>query len=249
MFLFWLMELAVLVFVLISRYIFGMFVGGEVLILSLLILLTVPVFIPLIATIREDITLPHPLLTRAGLSGLFVIALFSFGLSFGFHISLSTTLFLVITALAIYFRIESRIFFVVALMGLLLTVYSLLLDMSVLAEQASIIVYLSLVIGVAAEIGISLSDRIHRSSRPLVKIAPEFVMSYRQALSEYAGLMLVAIQIIVIGAILGRGTLWDFDYQVLLYLAYGSWIFSALYLLSGTQIHDIREYITIRFSR
>lgn len=146
MFLFWLLELAVLVFVLISRYIFGMFVGGEVLILSLLILLTVPVFIPLIATIREDITLPYPLLTRAGLSGLVVIVLLSLGLFFAFQISLSTTLFLLIMALAIYFRIESRIFFLAALMGLIVTVYALLLDMSSLAESASIIVYLSLVI-------------------------------------------------------------------------------------------------------
>lgn len=62
-------------------------------------------------------------------------------------------------------------------------------------------------------------------------------------------MMFIAIEIIVIGAILGRGTLWDFDYQMLLYLALGSWVFAGVYLFSEPQIHSIREYIIGRFSR
>lgn len=110
---FWLFQIISLLFLLISRYFFGVVPESNMLVLSLLLLICTPVIVPLVATIRGDMTPMRPLLTRAGCIGLMVIILISCLLFLGFHISSSSIIFLSLALLAVFFRFESRIFFLV----------------------------------------------------------------------------------------------------------------------------------------
>ncbi len=217
---FWFFQLIFLIFIIISRYFFGTFLQSNILILSFLMLVCTPVIVPLVATIRQDMTPMRPVWTRAGCIGLIVIILVSCLLFLGFHISFSTIIFWSLAMLSIFFRFESRIFFLVALLGLIVTVSALLVDMPAFAESASVAVYLSLVLGVLTEIAASLFDRIHSGSKRLILISPEFIRGYRQALTEYTWMITIVIEIIFIIALAGRGYIWNFDYQMLLYMSF-----------------------------
>lgn len=110
---FWLFQIISLLSLLVSRYFFGVAVESDILILSLILLVCTPVIIPLVATIRGDMTPMRSLLTQAGCIGLIVIIVISLGIYFGFQISVSTLIFWILALLAVFFRFESRIFFLV----------------------------------------------------------------------------------------------------------------------------------------
>lgn len=246
---FWVFQLASLLFLLVSRYFFGAYIGTDTLVLSFLILISTPLLIPVVALIREDNTRMRPIFTQVGVNWVISMLLISFGLLFGFHIEYSTFFFIFILMFSVFFAIESRIFFLVALMWLIATVSALIVGKSTFAESASIIVYLALVIGVFVEIGAPLFKKIHLDSKMLIEVTSEFRQGYRSALSDYAWIMIGLIQSIFFVALIGRGFLWNFDYQMLLYLAFWVWIFSMLYLFSHERILHIWDFIIDRFSR
>lgn len=246
---FWVFQLASLLFLLVSRYFFGAYIGTDTLVLSFLILISAPLLIPVVALIREDNTRMRPIFTQVGVNWVISMLLISFGLLFGFHIEYSTFFFIFILMFSVFFAIESRIFFLVALMWLIATVSALIVGKSTFAESASIIVYLALVIGVFVEIGAPLFKKIHLDSKMLIEVTSEFRQGYRSALSDYAWIMIGLIQSIFFVALIGRGFLWNFDYQMLLYLAFWVWIFSMLYLFSHERILHIWDFIIDRFSR
>lgn len=246
---FWLFQLTSLLVLLVSRYLFEVSSEVSILLLSFVILLATPVILPIVQIIREDMTPMRSLFTRAGVVGFFSILLASLGLFFWLDISSGTFIFVLFSLLAVYFRFESRIFFLSALLGLIVTVSALTLKEASLAESASIVVYLALVIGVFVEIGSPWFDRLHQHSKPLITLSSEFKTNYQLALSDYAWMMTMILQSLFILALLGRGTLWNFEYQMLLYLAFGVWIFFTLYLLSSHRTLHIRDFVVNRLSK
>lgn len=134
-------------------------------------------------------------------------------------------------------------------MGLIVTVSALLVDMSAFAESASVVVYLSLVLGVFTEIAAPIFDPLHNRSRKLIVIAPEFIRGYRQALTDYTWILTLAIEVIFIIVWAGRGIVWNFDYRMLLYLAFLVWIFFSVYLFATENPRHIRDFLSLRFSR
>jgi maltodextrin utilization protein YvdJ len=63
-----------------------------------------------------------------------------------FHPIALTQVFFIVLGFSLYFRVDARIFFAVALGGLMVTVLSLMFKMETFAEGASVMVYLALVI-------------------------------------------------------------------------------------------------------
>ena len=61
----WLLQLASLIFLLVAPYLTAALPGADILILSLLMLVLTPLLIPLVATIRADLTPMRPIYTRA----------------------------------------------------------------------------------------------------------------------------------------------------------------------------------------
>lgn len=245
---FWLFQIASLWLFLISQYFFSLSSDLDTLILSLLLLVSIPVMIPMIALIRKDMTPMQPICTRAGILWCILMLAIVIGLFFWLNIPLWTCIYILIISLAIYFRIESRIFFLWALMWLIATISALFTENQTLAESMSIFVYLALVVGVFVEVLSHWFDRFHTHSRSVIHISQEFKTWYSRALSDYAWMATVGIQSIFIIALLGRGTLWNFDYQMLLYLAFGVWVFFAFYLFTSDNISHIWDFIRGRFS-
>ncbi|MBC7503436.1 hypothetical protein H7169_00495 [Candidatus Gracilibacteria bacterium] len=245
---FWLFQIISLLFLLVSRYFFGVAVGPDMLILSLLLLISTPVIVPLVATIRGDMTPMRSLLTQAGCIGLILIIAITLGIYFRFQVSFSTLIFWMLALLAVFFRFESRIFFLVGIMGLIVTVSALLVDMSAFAESASVVVYLSLVLGVLTEIVAPVFDTLHNRSRKLIVISPEFRRGYRQALADYTWILTITIEVIFIIVWAGRGIVWNFDYRMLLYLAFLVWIFFSIYLFATESPRHIRDFVSLRIS-
>lgn len=246
---FWLFQITSLLVLLVSRSFFEILPETNILLLSFFILSITPVIIPIVGIIRQDMTPMRSLFTRAGVVGFLCILLVSLGLFFWFQISSGTLIFLLLTLFAVYFRVESRLFFLVALLGLIVTVSALLVEKAAFAESASIIVYLALVIGVFVEIGSSWFERVHSRSKSLIDVSPEFKTWYQQALSDYTWMMTVVIQSLFVVALLGREIIWNFDYQMLLYLAFGVWIFFTLYLLSSERTLHFRDFMVNRLSK
>lgn len=133
-------------------------------------------------------------------------------------------------------------------MGLIVTVSALLVDMSAFAESASVVVYLSLVLGVLTEIAAPVFDRIHSRSKRLIVISPEFRRGYRQALTEYTWILTIAIEVIFIIVWAGRGIVWNFEYRMFLYLAFLVWIFFSIYLFATENPRQIHDFLSLRFS-
>lgn len=120
------------------------------------------------------------------------------------HTDVSTQIWILVSLFAIYFHVDSRLFFALALAGLITTVWSLVFDMAVWAESASIIVYLCLVIGVLVELTSPLMQSLHRETRPLVVVPERFVHEYRDTLVSYSILLVSALGFILVFLIVFR---------------------------------------------
>jgi hypothetical protein len=62
---FWLLQLTALLSLLVAPYFSVLLPGVDILILSLLMLVLTPLLVPLVATIRADLTPMRPICTRA----------------------------------------------------------------------------------------------------------------------------------------------------------------------------------------
>ena len=150
---------------------------------------------------------------------------------------------------AVFFAVEGRIFFLVALLSLVFTVVSLALYMTVFAERSSIIVYLALVLGVVAEIGAPFFSRWHQGSPAMIRVSREFITGYYHALSDYAGMIVIGLQSLFVIALIGRGFVWSFDYQMLLYIVMGVWGFAIVYLLTRDTICHLQDIYSLSRTR
>jgi hypothetical protein len=245
----WLFSIVSLVSLLVADFFLMISPDTNSLLLALSLVASAP-WIPLVFShIKRDIEPLNPLTTRASLGGYLILLGLWMIMTFYFHASVSTQIFVLVLMFSAYFHIDARIFFAVALGGLITTVWSLVFDMSRWAESASIIVYLALVIGVFVEIGSRWLNKIHDGGKVLMHISSEFKTSYQQTLAEYTWIITVILQLIFIIALLGRGTLWNFDYQMLPYLSFGIWIFFALYLLASDKIYRTQDFMVSRLSK
>lgn len=248
MFFTWIFSIISLVSLVVGKFFFVISPDTNSLLLALALIASAP-WIPLVfAHIRADMAPLHSLTTRSALVWYGLLIFTWTILSFVLDTETSTQIFFLILIFATYFHIDARIFFAVALGGLITTIWGLAFDMSAWAESASIIVYLSLVISVFVEISSRLIDRLHYRSRELVSLSSEFKTSYRKALSEYAWIITVILQSSFIIGLLGRGTFWNFEYSMLLYISFGIWIFFAIYLFASEKIYSLRDFVTNRFS-
>jgi hypothetical protein len=245
---FWLLHIVLLSFFVIAQFLFQINIVDDTVLLSFLILSFLPAFVPLVNVVREDVSPMRSVFTKTGLIGSATIVTLVLWWLFGFHIEYTTAIFILIWAFSVFFRVESRIFFGVALVWLFCTMSALIFDKTELAESMSIWVYLALLIGVSVEIIAPWFERLHDLSRPLVDITPEFRQWYYSALSEYAWIMTIWLHFFFFISLLGRGIIWSFDYQMLLYLVFGICIFFALYLLSQDKRLQISDFTAEKFS-
>lgn len=171
-----------------AKLFFALAPGFEMLYLSLSLIVLTPWMFPVIAHIRTDMTSPHSPITESGLMGIGAITIILI-LSSILGMSVFGMVFFAIFLISIVFHIDSRIYFALALAGLIVTVMSLIYDISSLAESASVLVYLALVTGVFSEIIAPALDRYHGTSRVRFDHAKKILHEYRLALAEYSSLL------------------------------------------------------------
>jgi type IV secretory pathway TrbL component len=94
-----------------------------------------------------------------------------------------------------------------------------MVGLSPIAGSVSIIVYLSLVIGVCVELFAPFFDRFHRKSPPLIKISQSFMENYQRDIALCMYVLCIILPIIFALLILGHGYFWIFEPTVLLVCA------------------------------
>lgn len=134
--------------------------------------------------------------SKKGVFGIFFILLF-LGFLWGFfHISLGTILFLFALLLTCWFQLDGRISYSVAFVSLVTTIFFLLWDRKDWAENASIITYYSLVIGVLSELISPAFDKIKLSTKPILTLNSEskkFFYDYKRDISLMSYILLTVM--------------------------------------------------------
>lgn len=244
MFFFWLYALAWILLFLSAKFFFIVPTESYPLILSLAMMIVLPVMIPLLRLIRQDVTESYPVFTRAGIVGIGCSLLVASLLWSIFDWSFSTVIFFWMVFIAAYFRVESRIFFMGALMGLIYTILTLLLGMEDLADKASIFVYLALVAGVIVELFAPVFARIHRGSPVWIQFSDEFVWLYRRECATLSFLVTAGLQLLIIVLLIGRGKWWIFESDLYPFIGLGIWFFFFLFLLLSQKVYTLQHFFT-----
>lgn len=243
MFFTWIFSTVSLVSLLVAKLFFVVSPDTNSLLLALALVASAP-WIPLVFShIRRDMEPLHPLTTRASLGGYLILFGLYLLLAYYFHTAVSTQIFVLVLLFSVYFRVDARVFFALALGGLITTVWSLVFDMTAWAESASIIVYLALVIGVLIELIAPLMSRIHTGHNPLIYISSEFTREYRDTLSAYSILFGSGLGIVMVVLIVLRGLVWNYAFSMLLFFAMGYMLLALIAVTTERRTLHITGYI------
>lgn len=243
MFFTWIFSIISLVSLVVGKFFFVVSPDTNSLLLALALVASTP-WIPLIFShIKTDIEPIHSLTTRSAITWYGLLIFTWTILSFVLDTRTSTQIFFLILIFATYFHIDARIFFAVALGGLIVTVWSLVFDMSAWTESTSIIVYLSLVVGVLVELIAPVIGRFHRESKSLFHIPTAFIHEYRDTLGSYALLLSTGIGIVMVVLIVMRGIWWNYAFSMLLFFSMGYTLLIILRSLAQRRIPTLMDSI------
>ena len=239
----WIFSTVSLVSLLVAKIFFVISPDTNPLLLALALVASAP-WIPLVFShIKRDIEPLHPFTTRPAIGGYLILFGLYLLMAYYFHAAVSTQIFVLVLLFSVYFRVDARVFFALALGGLITTVWSLVFDMTRWAESASIIVYLALVIGVLIELIAPLMGRIHTGHKPLIHISPEFTREYRDTLSAYSILFGSGLGIVMIVLIVLRGLVWNYAFSMLLFFAMGYMLLALIAVITERRTLHITDYI------
>lgn len=239
----WIFSTISLVSLLVAKIFFVISPDTNSLLLALALVASAP-WIPLVFShIKRDIEPLHPFTTRPAIGGYLILIALYFLMMFYFHTAVSKQFFILVLLFSIYFHVDARVYFALALGWLITTVWSLVFDMSTWAESASIIVYLCLVVGVLIELIAPLMHRIHTGHAPLVHINPEFTREYLNTLSTYSIFICSGLGIVMVVLIILRGLVWNYAFSMLLFFAMGYIFLMIIAIITERRILHITSYM------
>lgn len=238
---FWMHALSSLALLIIARYFFVVSGNLDILLLSFLTILSIPILIPLITFLKREATMMNSPLTLSWVLGGWVILVILL-----IAISLGTTtsgiLFFAWLSIGIYYGIDSRIFFSFSLVGLVFIILALVSNQHLYAESTSITVYVLLVMGIVVELFSSSFAKLHAWSHRIINISQDFIKWYRQDMSNYALTTAFAIAILWSAAMIWSGKYWIIESEIFVYIAWGVFIFYALFIAFSQKYHTLWDF-------
>lgn len=171
-------------FLLISNenQIFALSESARIYLVTFLILSVSPLFLFLINYIRTDSVSSRPFFTQAGIFG-FLSILAIIGILIFLKISFPLILILFLIFVSSFFAWEARLYFLFAVLCLVVIIFSLIFEQKNIAENMSIFLYYLLIIGVAVEILSPLFAKIHKNSKQIIQISKDFSQEFFEEFS------------------------------------------------------------------
>lgn len=190
----WFFSLAAVIFLLILQItfaiisndtqIFALSDNARIYLTAFSILSAFPLFLLLISQIKTDIEPSRPFFTRAGIFG-FLSILTIIGILIFLKISLPLILILFLILISAFFAWDGRLYFSLAVFCLVATIFSLIFEQKYIAENMSILLYYSLIIGVAVEILSPLFVKIHKNSQKILELPDNFSEEFFEEIAKF----------------------------------------------------------------
>lgn len=220
----WFFSFAAVIFLMILSFFFDLHENSYFYLTTFGIFSAFPLLLPVVDIIKKDANNSEKILSSSGIIGLIAIIL-AIILFIFFHFQLATIIFLVTMMVGAYFNIDSRWYFFVSLFGLMITIVSLICSQKLLAENFSILVYLSLVAGVIVEICAPFFNCFHKKSKPLVEFQENFIRDYKKEVKIYLFIIAAFLGISEIFLLFSQGKYLQFPMNSYVYIAIASIIF------------------------